>query len=135
MSVLTVWTSEGAVDDMQWPKLDGAICLTARERDLAGLVVKGLSNKQVARQLGITEGTVKIHLHNIFQKLGVPNRTALTMLVHRRQTLLQEPPRGSGRIIRALSCPASSEASAYRPASEMVQASGSGYPPKPAPHL
>jgi DNA-binding CsgD family transcriptional regulator len=87
---------------MQLLKLDSTICLTARERDLAALVVKGWSNKQVARELGITEGTMKAHLHNIFQKLGVPNRTALTMLVHRRQTLFQEPPRSLGqRMIEA----------------------------------
>ena len=65
----------------------------------AALVVKGWSNKQAARELGITEGTVKVHLHNIFEKLGVANRTALTTLVHRRQTLLQEPARGLELII------------------------------------
>ena len=114
------------MDDMHLEKLDSTIGLTARERDLAALVVKGWSNKQAAHDLGITEGTVKVHLHNIFQKLGVPNRTALTTLVHRRQTLLQEPPRRSGLIIElALSCRASSKASADRPASEIVQASAS----------
>ena len=68
-------------------QIEAGACLTARERDLTGLVVQGFSNKQIARQLGITEGTVKVHLHTIFGKLGVANRTALTMLVHRRQVL------------------------------------------------
>ena len=57
--------------------------LTAREQELVHLVAEGLSNKHIARRLNISEGTVKIHLHNIYQKLGVSNRTALTTLAHR----------------------------------------------------
>jgi two-component system, NarL family, nitrate/nitrite response regulator NarL len=45
--------------------------LTLRERQVAALVSGGLSNKQVARRLEMSEGTVKIHLHNIYGKLGV----------------------------------------------------------------
>jgi two-component system, NarL family, nitrate/nitrite response regulator NarL len=61
--------------------------LTPRERQVVASLCKGLSNKQIARQLNLTEGTVKIHLHNIYDKLGVMNRTALTALaiVHRDQ--------------------------------------------------
>ena len=66
---------------------DIAAYLTTRERELVLLVVQGLSNKHIARRLGVTEGTVKVHLHNIFKKLGVPNRTVLTMLVHRHALL------------------------------------------------
>lgn len=54
--------------------------LTARERELVILATEGLSNKEIARRLGVTEGTVKIHLHNVYQKLGVTNRTAMTAL-------------------------------------------------------
>jgi two-component system nitrate/nitrite response regulator NarL len=54
--------------------------LTSRERELVLLATEGLSNKDIARRLGVTEGTVKIHLHNIYQKLGVTNRTAMTAL-------------------------------------------------------
>ncbi|HEX2137656.1 MAG TPA: LuxR C-terminal-related transcriptional regulator [Microvirga sp.] len=39
-----------------------------------------MSNKEIARRIGVTEGTVKIHLHNVYQKLGVTNRTAMTAL-------------------------------------------------------
>jgi DNA-binding CsgD family transcriptional regulator len=52
--------------------------LTLREQEVMLLVSEGLSNKQVARRLDLTEGTVKIHLHNIYHKTGVVNRTALT---------------------------------------------------------
>ena len=55
--------------------------LTLRERELAELAAEGLSNKQIARRLGIFEGTVKLHLHNIYQKLGISNRTVLTAIV------------------------------------------------------
>jgi len=53
--------------------------MTRREAEVAGLVSQGLANKVVAKQLGIGEGTVKIHLHNIYQKLHVSNRTALIL--------------------------------------------------------
>jgi DNA-binding NarL/FixJ family response regulator len=57
--------------------------LTTREQELVRLVAEGLANKQIARRVNISEGTVKIHLHNVYQKLGVSNRTALTTLAHR----------------------------------------------------
>jgi len=56
--------------------------LTERESQIARLVGEGLSNKEVARQLDVSTGTVKVHLHRIYQKLAIRNRTvlALTML-------------------------------------------------------
>jgi two-component system, NarL family, nitrate/nitrite response regulator NarL len=62
-------------------RLDGL--LTSREREIAILVAEGLSNKQIARRVRISEGTVKIHLHNAYQKLGVVNRTSLATLAQR----------------------------------------------------
>jgi DNA-binding NarL/FixJ family response regulator len=53
--------------------------LTAREREIMCLVAEGLANKEVAWRLGVSEGTVKIHLHNIYRKVGVQNRTALSV--------------------------------------------------------
>jgi len=60
---------------------------TARERQVMRLVSQGLSNKEIAGQLNLTEGTIKIHLHNIYEKLGVRNRSALTAvaIAHRDQ--------------------------------------------------
>jgi two-component system nitrate/nitrite response regulator NarL len=55
----------------------GKNSLTKREADVVRLVSQGLANKAVARELGIEEGTVKIHLHNTYRKLGIRNRTAL----------------------------------------------------------
>jgi DNA-binding NarL/FixJ family response regulator len=54
--------------------------LTARERQIVSLISDGLSNKELARRLDLTEGTVKVHLHNIYNKLGVQNRTILAAL-------------------------------------------------------
>jgi DNA-binding NarL/FixJ family response regulator len=49
--------------------------LTDREREVLLLVRGGLANKQIARKLGISERTVKAHLTNVFQRLGVTDRT------------------------------------------------------------
>jgi DNA-binding NarL/FixJ family response regulator len=54
--------------------------LTAREHQIAKLVSAGLSNKEIGRQLNLTAGTIKAHLHNIYQKLEINNRTTLTAL-------------------------------------------------------
>jgi len=59
--------------------------LTAREVEIAHLIAQGLSNKHIARALTIAEGTVKIHLHRIYDKLGAVNRTSLAMLVQNAQ--------------------------------------------------
>jgi len=53
--------------------------LTAAERKIVRLVCRGLPNKRIARELGITEATVKIHLHRVFRKLNVANRVQLTI--------------------------------------------------------
>jgi two-component system nitrate/nitrite response regulator NarL len=53
--------------------------LTRREMQVTRLVSHGLANKVIAEQLGLREGTVKIHLHNIYRKMRVPNRTVLML--------------------------------------------------------
>jgi two-component system, NarL family, nitrate/nitrite response regulator NarL len=54
--------------------------LTERERQVMHLICKGGSNKEIGRQLNLSEGTVKVHLHHIYQKLAIRNRTALAIL-------------------------------------------------------
>ena len=51
--------------------------LSRREVDVARAVAQGLRNREIAERLGIAEGTVKLHLHTIYTKLGVDGRTAL----------------------------------------------------------
>ena len=53
--------------------------LTRRERELVELVRQGLRNRDIAAELGVTEGTVKVYLHAIFDKFKVDNRTELAM--------------------------------------------------------
>ncbi|MDD1530079.1 DNA-binding response regulator [Bradyrhizobium sp. WBOS7] len=54
--------------------------LTSRERQIVRLVAEGMSNKEIARRLDVSQGTVKVHLHNIFQKLEITNRTVLATI-------------------------------------------------------
>ena len=70
-------TLNGQVDGQ-----DGLSPLTPRERAIAHLVAKGMRNKEVAQELGLTEGTVKVWLHRIYEKLGISNRTELAILTH-----------------------------------------------------
>jgi two-component system, NarL family, nitrate/nitrite response regulator NarL len=56
------------------------VVLTDREREIMRLVSEGLSNKEIGRRLNIVGGTIKVHLHNIFQKLEISNRTVLAKL-------------------------------------------------------
>jgi DNA-binding NarL/FixJ family response regulator len=51
--------------------------LTGREREILFLLGEGLANKEIAYRLGLAEGTVRIHVHNIYQKTGIPSRMAL----------------------------------------------------------
>ncbi len=52
---------------------------TRRERDVARLIATGQRNRIIAGHLGISEGTVKMHLHNVYAKLGLESRTQLAM--------------------------------------------------------
>lgn len=54
--------------------------LTERERQIMRLVSEGLSNKEIGRRLNISNGTIKVHLHHIFQKLEISNRTVLAAI-------------------------------------------------------
>jgi two-component system nitrate/nitrite response regulator NarP len=60
-------------------KHNGRAALAPRERQLISFVRKGLRNREIAEQLGVTEGTVKVYLHAVFEKLGVSSRTELAI--------------------------------------------------------
>jgi DNA-binding NarL/FixJ family response regulator len=64
--------------------------LTEREQEVLELVGRGLANKQIARALGIREGTVKAHLTSVFQRIGVRDRTSAALWA---RTNLPESPR------------------------------------------
>jgi DNA-binding NarL/FixJ family response regulator len=53
--------------------------LSARELDVLRLAAQGMANKQIARKLGISESTVKVHLGSVFRRIGVTDRTSAAL--------------------------------------------------------
>lgn len=61
-----------------------ATILTERETEVMSLVAKGLTNREIAEKLVLSQGTVKIHVHNIYGKLGINNRVDLTLYAQKK---------------------------------------------------
>ena len=70
--------------------------LSSRELQVVKAVSAGLRNRAIAAQLGIAEGTVKLHLHNIYEKLGIDSRLEL-MLLATRAGMSADSPLASAR--------------------------------------
>jgi DNA-binding CsgD family transcriptional regulator len=68
-------------DRRQTPSISGVReitpSFTGREREIVDLLMEGMSNRQIAQNLGIAEATVKKHLHHVYRKLGVRSRALL----------------------------------------------------------
>jgi DNA-binding NarL/FixJ family response regulator len=77
--------------DQQWPQ-----GLTRRESEVVLLVGTGLSNREIARQLGLSVGTVKIHIHRILKKTGARNRCNLAVRI---ATLENRSPPSQNRLL------------------------------------
>ncbi|HET7696710.1 MAG TPA: response regulator transcription factor [Vicinamibacterales bacterium] len=58
--------------------------LTAREIEIIRMVAQGLKNRAVGERLAITEATVKVHLHNIYEKVGVTGRVELLLFAQQK---------------------------------------------------
>jgi DNA-binding NarL/FixJ family response regulator len=73
-------------------KVDPAVenRMTKREGDVVRLAVEGLSNREIARELGLTEHTVKNYLFRVFDKLGVSNRVELVLSCLRQEETARE---------------------------------------------
>lgn len=63
-------------------EVDPLAPLAPRERQIAAKVGRGLRNREIAEALAMSEGTVKVYLHAIYQKLGIKNRTELALIAH-----------------------------------------------------
>jgi DNA-binding CsgD family transcriptional regulator len=64
------------------------LSLTDRERDVLRLLGEGLGNREIAAILGLSDHTVKFHLHSVFAKLGAESRTEAVSIAVRRGLLL-----------------------------------------------
>ena len=70
--------------------------LTQRELEIVRAVTDGLRNREIADQLRISEGTVKMHLHNIYEKLSVRSRMQLSIYAREHAGLTGPSPRAGG---------------------------------------
>lgn len=87
VAVRAVHAGARAVPEQVTRQLDahaGEPALTEREVEVLGHVARGLSNKEVAREIGRTQETVKMHLKHVFEKLGVGDRVAAVAAAVRR---------------------------------------------------
>lgn len=84
------------ISDIQLPV--GYDTTTEREQEVIRLVCQGLSNKEIAYKLSISDSTVRHHLTNIFDKLGVANRQKLLLHTHRLPSVTVQPPFGMNRV-------------------------------------
>lgn len=72
-----------AAEPARRPECEGAEELTERERQTLALIAEGLSNKLIARELGISDGTVKVHVRHLLCKLNLHSRLELSAWAHR----------------------------------------------------
>ncbi|MEV6998437.1 response regulator transcription factor [Streptomyces sp. NPDC093982] len=86
-TVLSPAVASRLVSAVRAPKAAGNEPLSAREREVLALVAKGTSNREIARELFISEATVKTHLTHLYAKLGVKDRAAAVATAYQRGIL------------------------------------------------
>jgi DNA-binding NarL/FixJ family response regulator len=96
------------VADQRRP-FDAAALLSPRERKIAERVARGARNKEIAWELGLAEGTVKLHISNAFKKLGIGNRVGLARMIAASPALRADADTShrSGTTVPALRSPSS----------------------------
>ena len=87
------WRGEKAAESVS---SDDSPRLTAREQEVVRLVARGMSNKAIAHQLGISPRTVEGHLNHVFDKLGTTSRTELVHFALANSLFAREQPDGPG---------------------------------------
>ncbi|GLP71928.1 DNA-binding response regulator [Streptomyces sp. TUS-ST3] len=86
-TVLSPAVASRLVSAVRTPKAPANEPLSAREREVLALVAKGTSNREIARELFISEATVKTHLTHLYGKLGVKDRAAAVATAYERGIL------------------------------------------------
>jgi DNA-binding NarL/FixJ family response regulator len=86
------WMADSVFRDSHRMERQSRSELTPREQQVLEQVEQGMKNKEIARELGIRPGTVKIHLKHIFEKTGVRGRYGLALSVMREKGLLEMAP-------------------------------------------
>lgn len=86
-TVLSPAVASRLVSAVRTPRAPGNEPLSAREREVLALVAKGTSNREIARELFISEATVKTHLTHLYTKLGVKDRAAAVATAYDRGIL------------------------------------------------
>ena len=82
------WMERDVLRDSRLPLRTGRAALTTREMQVMDLVERGYKNKEIGQSLGISTGTVKIHLKHIFEKTGVRGRYGLALSGLQHKALL-----------------------------------------------
>ena len=85
------WMEDSLVQGSDRPGRNPRSNLTPREQQVVELVEQGMKNKEIAREMGIRPGTVKIHLKHIFEKTGVRGRFGLALSGLREKGFLSYP--------------------------------------------
>jgi len=80
----TVTRAFQRVLDRETAEREAGETLTPREIEIVRMVAQGLRNRAIAERLCITEGTVKVHLHNVYEKLGVDGRLELVLCAQQK---------------------------------------------------
>jgi DNA-binding NarL/FixJ family response regulator len=86
------WMADSLFRDNRRVERQSRSELTPREQQVLDLVEQGMKNREIAKELGIRPGTVKIHLKHIFEKTGVRGRYGLALSVMREKGLLEMAP-------------------------------------------
>ncbi len=88
-----VWLESGATGRPSQASGSGAFRITPREREIIELVCRGMKNKEIAAEMCITPGTVKVHLMHIFEKTGLRDRFQLALRGRQLLGIQSEPVR------------------------------------------
>jgi DNA-binding NarL/FixJ family response regulator len=80
--VHTLSRSDGSISPPMRTPVPAIVQLTARERDVLGLLAQGLRNAEIAKRLFLTDSTVKHYVANLFDKIGVTNRVEAVVMAY-----------------------------------------------------